>query len=195
MLVGGGQRFLDESVAHWANCGKEFFISRAATADEFRLSATITVRPVSVDSTQVSMQTYMTVREEGAVGREVATCASRERLEERFVAELRDRLGTEWIVAWSPDNKTVAFGGWPRWTSYGSVLLLNTDTGRIREETLRELQDVKGLAWSPDGKTLAVGDEEFRHKSDQRINEIRDARRGAPACVDRAAPGYLWSRR
>ena len=47
--------------------------SRAATADEFRLSATITVRPVSIDSTQVSMQTYMTVREEGAVGREVAT--------------------------------------------------------------------------------------------------------------------------
>ncbi len=91
-VLGGDDKFLGEGAGHWADCGTELFISRAATADEFRIRCTLSLRETEDGKTQLRVQTNMTVYEEDAIGTKTRTCASRRRLEARFAEELQTRL-------------------------------------------------------------------------------------------------------
>ncbi len=91
-VLGRGDEFLGEGAGYWADCGKELFISRAATADEFRMRCSVTLRPTEDGKTELLVQTNMSAYEEDAMGAATARCVSRGRFEAKLVEALRARL-------------------------------------------------------------------------------------------------------
>jgi len=94
-VLGAGDKFLGEGAGYWADCGKELFISRAATADEFRMRSSVVLRPMEDGKTELRVQTNMSAHEQEALGAATARCASRGRFEAMFVEELEKRLGVQ----------------------------------------------------------------------------------------------------
>jgi len=93
-VLGGGNKFLGQSADYWANCGSTLSISRAASADEFRIRVSVILRSVEGDSTAVNIQSSFSAYQKGAIGADRTTCASRGRLEAQLIDELRRRLGS-----------------------------------------------------------------------------------------------------
>jgi ABC-type uncharacterized transport system auxiliary subunit len=94
-VLGQGDEFLGEGAGHWADCGTELLISRAATADEFRMRCSITLRPEKGGKTQLRVQTNMSVYEAEALGSKTRSCSSRGRLEAKLVEDLAARLASQ----------------------------------------------------------------------------------------------------
>ncbi len=90
--IGRGDKFLGEGAGYWADCGKEMFLSRAASADEFRVKIQVKLEPAETGQTTVRIQTSMTAFESEALGSPTARCVSRGRLEEKLVRDLEARL-------------------------------------------------------------------------------------------------------
>lgn len=94
LLIGSGGSFQGSAVGHWANCGSEMFVSRAATADETHMRFTVVLVPVTPDSTSMRVQVAIEVLERNALGSPRAPCSSRGLLEPLFVEAVRRRLAT-----------------------------------------------------------------------------------------------------
>lgn len=58
-------------------------------------------------------------------------------------------------VAWSPDERRIAYG-----TTKGQVSIIDAESGRVLKVLPRHSRDIAGLAWPPDGRTLVTADAE-----------------------------------